>query len=326
MKHGTNIDIIISIILFMKEGIRLKKFIFLFPVISGILWGSAGIFVRTLTKMNMNSYTIVESRVILAVLILGAGIYLYDKSLLKIKLKDVWVFLGGGILGMFGLNVCYNIAIEELTLSLSAVLLSLSPLFVLILAAIIFREKITSRKILCMIMAIVGCILASGVLESSSGMKWSVYGIAVGTMGAIFYAMYSIFTKLAIQRGYGPLTITFYCLLTVFIVLIPLTDWNVIASSISSSPINMSIFMVVHALCTSVLPYVMYTVSLDYIEAGKASILASGEPIAAMIFGIIFYSEIPTLISLTGLFLVICAITLLSAQPEKKYKEINVNS
>ena len=55
-------------------------------------------------------------------------------------------------------------------------------------------------------------------------------------------------------------------------------------------------------------------------DAGKASILASGEPIAAMIFGVFFYHEIPTVLSVIGVLLTLTALTLLSI-PEK----INTN-
>lgn len=179
----------------------MKKLVVLLPVLSGVLWGSAGVFVRDLTEMGMDDYTLLSSRMIVAAAAVFLGICLYDRSLLKIRPKDLWIFLGGGVLGMLGLSFCYNIAISQLTLSLAAVLLSLSPVFVLLLSAVLFREKVTGRKVGCMAAALAGCALASGVLESASGMQWTVSGILVGLMGAFFYGLYSIFTKVAMERG-----------------------------------------------------------------------------------------------------------------------------
>ena len=48
-----------------------------------------------------------------------------------------------------------------------------------------------------------------------------------------------------------------------------------------------------HSLCTAVCPYAFYTVALDHMEAGKASILCSCEPVAAMVFGFFFFRAIP---------------------------------
>ena len=69
---------------------------------------------------------------------------------------------------------------------------------------------------------------------------------------------------------------------------------------------------------TSILPYVFITVSLMYAEAGKVSILASGaEPVAAVIFGIIIYSEIPSILMLLGLIITISALTILCLEPKE---------
>lgn len=295
----------------------MKQLLYLMPIISGAMWGSAGIFVRKLTELGMNSYTVVSVRVILAVLILAVWLGIYDRNLLKIKLKDLWIFVAGGVVGMFGLNICYNFAISELSLSLAAVLLSLSPVFVLFMAAILFKEKITSKKVICMTIAIAGCVLASGVLESASTMRWSVKGIIVGIIGAFFYGLYGIISKTAMERGYHAFTTTFYCLFMVMLVVIPLTNWKLVTNVVVANPIKMSVFLVIHSLCTSVLPYILYTFSIRYIDAGMASILASGEPVAAMIFGVIFFSEIPTVLSVVGIVLVIVALGLLS-MPDKK--------
>ena len=294
----------------------MKQLLYLMPIISGAMWGSAGIFVRKLTELGMNSYTVVSVRVVLAVLILAVWLGIYDRNLLKIKLKDLWVFVAGGVVGMFGLNICYNFAISELSLSLAAVLLSLSPVFVLFMAAILFKEKITSKKVICMTIAIAGCVLASGVLESASTMRWSVKGIIVGIIGAFFYGLYGIISKTAMERGYHAFTTTFYCLFMVMLVVIPLTNWKLVTNVVVANPIKMSVFLVIHSLCTSVLPYILYTFSIRYIDAGMASILASGEPVAAMIFGVIFFSEIPTVLSVVGIVLVIVALALLS-MPKK---------
>jgi len=100
------------------------------------------------------------------------------------------------------------------------------------------------------------------------------------------------------------------------LIVLPLTDWNITMNIVVDGGIKMILFMILHSLCASVLSYVLFTVSLEYIDAGKASILAACEPIAAMIFGVIFFSEIPTILSVGGLVLAIIAITIMTL-PEK---------
>lgn len=294
----------------------MKRIIYMLPILSGIMWGSGGIFVRTLTELGMDGFTVAESRLSVAVCVLAGMICLYDRKLFRIKLKDVWIFALGGFCGILGVMLAYNASIKEVTLSLAAVLLSMSPVFVLFLAAFLFGEKITGKKLGCMALALTGCVLVSGVLETGSGMKWSVAGIGFGVLAAFFYAMYSLVSKESARREYHAFTMIFYCMFISAAALFPVTDWRCIYTVTTGGGVKMVLFMLVNALVTSILPYVFYTLALNYMEAGKASILAAGEPVAAMVFGHLFFSEKPTVLAVTGLVLTTTALAVFS-KPEK---------
>lgn len=299
----------------------MKRIYNIMPIISGICFGSAGIFVRELSE-NMNSTSIISSRVFIAILLLGLWIAVYHPDYFKIKLKDIWIFVGAGVIGTLGLNICYNFSINELSLSLSAVLIALSPIFVIIFAFILFHESITKKKIISIILALAGCVLTSGIFENNASMHWTWIGIFVGSAGAVFYALYSVFSKVGMKRGYQALTITFYSMVAITVVLLPFTQWGHIANYITLNPIRNTLFMVIHSLCTAVCPYAFYTIALDHMDAGKASILCSCEPVAAMVFGIFFFKEIPTALSIIGLIIVLVALAML-VLPDKneKFKE-----
>lgn len=292
----------------------MRKLILVLPVLAGVLWGSAGVFVRELNDFGMDGYTVLSTRMIVATVFLLIIIGLYNRSLLKINLKDLWLFAGTGLLGIMGLNYFYNEAVSEITLSLAAILLSMAPVFVMILSAFIFRERITVKKINCLILAIVGCTLASGVLEAASGMglQVSVHGIVMGLLSGFFCALYGIFSKIAANRGYSTYTILFYSLLLCTVALLPVTNWGVFISFIEAAPLKNTLFAVAHSTCTSILPYLFYSIALLYMENGKVSILAGGgEPIAAVVFGVLFFSEIPTILILIGLVITIIALSFL---------------
>ena len=280
------------------------------PIISGICFGSAGIFVRELSE-NMNSTSIISSRILIAIILLGLWIAVRYPMNFRIKLKDSWIFVGAGVLGTLGLNLCYNFSINELSLSLAAVLIALAPIFVMVFAFFMFHEAITAKKVISIILALVGCVLTSGILENNASMHWSWIGILVGSASAGFYALYSIFSKVGMKKSYPALTITFYSMLAIAVVLLPFTQWDNMEHYIAANPLRNTLFMVMHSLCTAVCPYAFYTVALDHMEAGKASILCSCEPVAAMVFGLFFFEEIPTVLSVTGLMIVLLALAML---------------
>ena len=287
----------------------------LLPIIAGALWGSVGVFVRGFTKGNIDNVSILVIRVLFAAIMMFVFIAIKNKSLLKINLKDVWIFACGGIVAMFGMNFCYNNAINSLSLSLAGVLLALSPVFVMFLAAILFKEKITARSIVCMIFALIGCTMASGVIGGGE-IDFSTSGILFGIAAAFFYGLTSIFSKIAMEKGYHALTMTFYSMLILAIVLLPFADWKLVGEYVTVSPANNIIFILMHSLCTAVLPYLLYNLALSNVDASLASILVAGaEPSAAMIFGIIFFAEMPSVVSILGLVVTIVALTILVIKP-----------
>ena len=86
----------------------MKKLAWTFPVLAGIFWGSVGIFIRALSGYGMNTFTIVESRTIAAVVLMLIGIGIVDKTQLKIRLKDLWIFVLASWLGLPGSPMVYS--------------------------------------------------------------------------------------------------------------------------------------------------------------------------------------------------------------------------
>ena len=125
------------------------------------------------------------------------------------------------------------------------------------------------RKAGCAALAVFGCSLASGLLENLGGMKISGYGTLLGVASGVFYAMYSLFTKIAMKRGYSGLTITFYCMVVIAVTLIPFTDWKILGAYFTEAPVHGAIFMILHAICGAVLPYTFYTIGFQYIDVYK---------------------------------------------------------
>ena len=142
----------------------MKRIYLILPILAGMMFGSSGIFVRTLTQNGIDPTTLLFLRFSIAIIPLLIAILATDKNLFKINLKDIPLFLVCSLC-IIGLNLCYNHSMNTVPLSLAAVLLSIAPIYVLIIAYFMFGENITSKKLICMILAISGCIMMTGVLE-----------------------------------------------------------------------------------------------------------------------------------------------------------------
>ena len=275
-------------------------------IAAGTLWGFMGFFRRTLDTMGLSASNCIAVRCIVAAILFAITMLIADRKAFKIKLRDAWCFVGCGIVSLLVFGLCYFKAMDYMSLSNAAILLYTAPCFVIIISAVLFKEKITPKKIAAMLMAFAGCCLVSGI---GTGDEISAIGLVLGLCSGLCYALYSIFSRFAINRGYSAFTINFYsCLLagigatavggTDFIPLISLTPSNLL-------------FAVATGLVTCFLPYLLYTYGLIGIENGKASIMASIEPVVATLCGVFIYNEGLTVMSTVGILLVLSAIVML---------------
>lgn len=295
----------------------MNRLVYLLPIMAGVCFGSIGIFIRFFSEAGFNNMAILSTRNAISALILFLLLLVYDRNLLKCRVRDLPILLGGGFIGMTLTNVFFNVAVLNLSLGFAGVLIGLSPVYVVFIAAFLFKEKVTQRKLLGMILAIIGVVMVSGVVDS--GITFTAAGLAAGLLSGLFYGMTSIFTKIAIGRGYNGLTITFYALLITALTTAPFSNWGVVAAYTAASPLSHSLLMIAHAVIGAALPYLMLNVSLKHIEAGKASILTSSEPVSAMLFGFFVYHEPMTVISAAGMAIAVTAFGIISTgrQPEE---------
>ncbi|WP_295113047.1 DMT family transporter [uncultured Methanobrevibacter sp.] len=295
----------------------MKRLYLILPILAGFMFGSSGIFVRTMTQNGVDPTTLLFLRFSIAIIPIAIAILLTDRKLFKIKLDDIPLFIICSIC-IIGLNLCYNNSMNTIPLSLAAVLLSTAPIFVLALAYVFFGEKITQKKLICMLIAIFGCLLITGVLEENT-ISIPLSGILSGIGAALFWAVYLIASKKSIDSGKHTFTILFYSVIFISIVLIPFTSISQITQFVSINPLLATIFLVVHSTFSFALPYILSTVSLNYMDSGISSIFLSGaEPSAALIFGFILYSELPTPLMFCGFILTIMAMIMLSKYDNAK--------
>ena len=291
----------------------MTRFAYLLPLISGACWGSAGVFVRTLDEAGFDNITITFSRVAVMALILVIGTLLYDKSLFRVNKRDLGLLAVIGVDGYVLMNICYNISITTLSMSLASILLCTAPVFVIIFGRILYGEKITLVRLACMVGALMGCVLLSGVVESGA-LKWSVLGLSMGVASSMSNALFAIVLKEVTDvRKVHPLTIQVYTAIIGLIVMAPFTDYGIMVDFAAERPLWSSLFLLAHAVVVSLMPNLLFTVAFVFVDSGVASILASGaEPTAALILGLLVYREVPTVLCVIGMAIVVVSMIVLS--------------
>ena len=290
----------------------MKKIAPFFVLSAGTLWGAMGVFVRKLGAYGFSPLQIACLRILFGALLFLLITGVFQRDLLKIRLRDMGLFLGMGLLSLLLFTVCYFTTIDLASLSVAAILLYTSPIWVMLMSAICFREKITRRKLLCAAMAFGGCVLVSGIGSAAS---LSPMVIVTGLLSAVGYGLYSIFGTFALRK-YQPLTVTTYAFLFGAVGALLLCNPIQIVRVISQTrnPGALVLLIAVTALVTAVLPYLLYTVGLNHMRASAAAIMASIEPVVATAAGALAFGETLTLPAFAGIALVLGAIVVLNAK------------
>ncbi|RFU68445.1 EamA family transporter [Peribacillus saganii] len=270
------------------------------------LWGAIGIFVKGLAEAGFSSMEIVTVRVVASSAILLLIGMLKNRNLLKIKIKDIYLFVGTGILSIVFFNWCYFTSMNMLSISTAVILLYTAPVFVMVLSVLFLHEKFTVRKIVLLFCTLAGCFLVTGALES--GLKQgNPAGYLVGLGSGLGYALYSIFGKAALDK-YQTFTITAYTFFVASLFLLPITKIWIKAPLFIDTGIILNVLGL--SLLSTVLAYLLYTWGLQAMDSSRAAVLATVEPLTAMIIGFAIFGEKLSPLQLTGAGFILLAVAL----------------
>lgn len=294
----------------------MKKTASFLIILSGILWGTMGLFVRHLNDVGLGSMEIVALRNFLSVAILFPFTAIKDRQMLKIRLRNLWPLICSGIMSIVFFNYCYFSTIAQMNLSAAAILLYTAPVFVMLLSLVLFHERLTLHKILALILAFAGCCLVSGVLSAAKSL--TLVGLLLGLGSGFGYALYSIFSRFSLNQGLRSITITDYTFLFAAVGSAFLVDFSSIINAFSKHGLPLLAFLILYCIVTTVLPYLLYTAGLSFVENGSASVMASVEPVVATLIGLICFGETPTVSVLIGMLLVLSALVLINQKPREK--------
>jgi drug/metabolite transporter (DMT)-like permease len=304
----------------MKKFRLTKGMAIVCVLLAACLWGTTGIFIRRLNVMGMSTMSIVFLRALMTALCMLAVILLTDWSLLRIRLRDWWIFVGNGIVSLLFFNFCYFRTIEISSMGIAATLLYTSPAFVALLSAWLFKEKFTGRTAIALVLAFAGALLVSGVV--TGGQLLTPGGLLLGVAGGFFYALYSIFTRYALIRGYHSVTITFYTFLLTALGGAAVADYGEIAASVGQNGASVLWLVALYALVTTVFPYTIYNTGLQRVENSYASVISSIELVCAAAFGLIAFGETPDIYGVFGIVLVLVAVAVLNLRQKKKAQAV----
>jgi len=245
-------------------------------VVGTIFWSTTAIFISYLLEHhNIQPLTLAFWRDLLISSALLLFLAVRQPGALRITRRDLPFFVLYGFVGLAVFNGLWSYSVKFNGAAVATVLAYSSPAFTVVLAWLLLREALTLRKIIAIVLSLAGCVL---VVEAHRPDVWQVNltGILVGLGTGLAFAIYSLAGKWSTKRFASPWTVTAYGFLFAALGLM-LTQTPQTALSMGPRWDGWLILAVL-ALVPSLLGFGLYTLSLRYLQAGTAGLIASLEP------------------------------------------------
>lgn len=272
----------------MKKGVNSYAFI----AMAGILWSTLGLFGNILMERGLSSEQVAFTRLFIGFIVLSLYSLIRRPEVLKINLKGLLYCGAIGIICQGLFNKCYFKAVEVTGVSIAAVLLYTSPLFLAVFSKIVYKEKMTRAKIISLILCCIGAIMAvtGGVLDLEG---INTYGIIMGIMAAITYALMPIISKNALKE-FSSETILIYGFLFGAIFMIPSAKPVEMMGFVTN--MNVLPYMILLGVFPAAMAYIFYAEGIARgCELSIVGVVASVELIAASIIGWTVVGEVFTI-------------------------------
>ena len=239
---------------------------------------------------------------------------------LRVERRDrAFLLLAGGALAL--LNATWTFSIARNGAAISTVLVYSSPAFTALLARVFFGERLGPIRALALAASFVGCVLVARADDPS---RWTLNGpgIVAGLLSAVCFATFSVVGKVASRRGIDPWTLTAYTFVVAAGVLLPVAFASTPASGAAASLLWFGPSWHAWALLlVLVVPtlggYGLYTVSLGYLPAATANIIATLEPVLTALWAHLLLGETLGAPELLGGSLIVGSVVFLQLEPRR---------
>ena len=275
---------------------------FAYVLAAAFMWGVIGIFSKEILAEGITPLEIAFWRAALAWVMFTA--HATARNQLRVRRTDLPVLFAFGFICVTLFYAAYQLAIRDVGMALAAVLLYTAPAWVAFLSRLVLGEPLTPVKTICVAMTVIGVGLISlgPQIMGQSDLKLNLFGLGAGLVSGLTYALYYIFGKKYLHR-YATPTIFVYALPFGALLLLPFVDFQ------HKTPYAWVMLAAMSAV-TAYGAFSAYYAGLRRMEATRAAVVATFEPVVAAVFAFFLFGERFTLPGYVGSVLIIAAVFL----------------
>lgn len=291
----------------MKDTARAK----LNVTLSMFIYGTIGIFVRYIPLPS--SVTAMIRGLIGAPFLCLVLFIKREKLSLSIIRKNLPALF---ILGtMLGTNwILLFEAYRYTTVATATLCYYFAPIILVAASPFVFKEKMTVKKLLCILAALVGMFFVSGVAENGIPSLSEFKGVLLALGAAVLYACIVMLNKKV--TGIPPYDRTIMQLAVSALVLLPYNALSGGFAGLSLAPLTLLMLLIVGIVHTGI-AYYLYFGSMERLNSQTLAILSYIDPVVAVLLSALLLKEHMSMLHLIGAVLILGA-AMVSELPERK--------
>lgn len=292
-------------------------------VIAGIAWGISGVSGQYLMSHGVHVNLLTSWRLLISGLVLSGLAYMTQRQQFFKALKDRKMLLGTALFSIFGLllnQYSYLSAIQHTNAGTATVLQYMTP--VIIMVVLCLKDKVWPTVGDCL--AIVFAIFGTYIMATHgdwTNLAITPTGLVWGLFSAVTYALY-ILLPAKLIKDWGSLIVIGLAMLmsgAVFPVLVGAWQYEVVFT------FEKGLALVGLVGIGTIFAYTLFLKGTSIVGPVKGSLLASVEPVASVVFGIILLQERFYLIDLAGMAMIVVAVLIISFRDLLAEKKLRLN-
>jgi DME family drug/metabolite transporter len=278
------------------------------------IWGTLGLFAKILYAQGVSFESLVAVRASVGWLaVISFLLATQGARSLRVARRDLAFLLPLGLIGIGTFYLLYFYTVRESTIGTAAILLYSAPAFVVVLAWLFLKEPLNAAKGFALLLTVGGIFLVAGAYDPAN-LEVSPKILLTGLLSGLTYGLYAIFGR-PLAGHLSPAVILSYALAfgSALLVVAALPTLDTLAGLPASSYALLLMLAVVH----TTVAFALYTFGIRHLGAGRASIVATVEPVVAGILGVTLLGEELTALKVLGALLVLAGAALAQVRSGK---------
>ena len=269
-----------------------------------MLFGTIG----TLSRfINMPSSIICFARAFLGAILIFTVISLRKQSLDReaIKRNIGWLTLSSVL--MCANWICQFEAFKYTTIATSTLCYYMQPIFYILAGAVVLKERLSPKKVICVLVAFGGMIFVSGVLETGLHLS-ELKGVIFGVTGGFFYSMVVLINKY--MKDISPVNTTIVQMALVSVIMLPYSAATGALSEVTSAggvTLTGIICLIVLGFLHTGIAYIIYFDAVNKLPTQTVGIISYIDPVEAILLSAFFLHEPLTVFTIIGAVMILGA-------------------